>query len=354
LGDLIVFAGLGSLRALIGSDRATLERVLAVRDDRSVQDGVPSALLKQAGLVALERLPARQGCMWLVDWDGTLGVLRRLDPAPGWAADADLAADAGWVHGFLRRLAGNGFAAPRPLPVFGHRSWTVTGPGAWEVVSFVPGDVAGSAAGVAMEAVGALLARYHAAACQVRMASQRPIALPLARVPAVLASAGRHAAGQDEQMRLVRYLAGELAADLDRIRQAGIPHMVIHGDFTNHNVIAAGQPPRPYGVIDFALAHLEWPLADIGYGLWRSGRPHDQATRLDMPRAQRFVRGYTCVQPLSADDAAAIEVFIRGRGLQILAKRVLAGRPNLRPLKQVQWLSTHRQLIAAALAGAVS
>ncbi len=218
----------------------------------------------------------------------------------------------------------------------------MTGPEAWEVVSFVPGDVAGSAAGVAIEAVGALLARYHAAACQVLMTSQRPIALPLTHVPAMLAPAGRHAAGEDEQMRLVRDLSGELAADLDRIRQADMAHMVIHGDFTNHNVIAAGQPPRPYGVIDFALAHLEWPLADIGYGLWRSGRPHDQATRLDIPRARRFVHGYTCVQPLSADDAPAIEVFIRGRRLQILAKRVLAGHPNLHPLKQVQWLSTHR------------
>jgi Ser/Thr protein kinase RdoA (MazF antagonist) len=185
------------------------------------------------------------------------------------------------------------------------------------------------------------------------MASQRPVALPLAHVPAVLASAGPYAAGEDEQMRLIWHLAGELAADLDRIGQARAPQMVIHGDFTNHNVIAAGQPPRPCGVIDFALAHLEWPLADIGYGLWRSGRPHDQATRLDMPRVQRFVRGYASARPLSAEDAAAIEVFIRGRGVQILTKRVVAGRLDLRPLRQVRWLSTHRQLIADALADAV-
>jgi homoserine kinase type II len=318
-----------------------------------VQHGVPARLLEQAGLVALERLPARQAGMWLVDWHGTLGVLRRLDPPPGWAADADLAADAGWVHGFLYQLAGGDFAAPRPLPVFGQRSWTVTGRGVWEVVSFIAGEVVGSGSREPMDAVGALLARYHGAACRVRVASQRPVALPLAQVPAVLASAGPRTAGGSEQLHLVRSLAGELADDLDRFGRGRLPRLVIHGDFTNHNVIAAGQPPRPWGVIDFTLAHLESPLADIGYGLWRSGRPYDQATFLDMPRVQRFVRGYASVRPLSADDAAAIEMFMRGRGLQILAKRVLAGHPDLRPLRQVQWLSAHRQLIADALAGAL-
>jgi len=319
-----------------------------------VQRDLPPGLLEQAGLVAVERLPARETCMWLVDWDGTLGVLRRLDPPPGWAADADVAADTGWVHGFLSRLAGRGFRAPRPLPVFGQRSWTLAGTGVWEVVSFVPGDVVGWSSQVPMEAVGALLARYHAAACQVRVTSQRPIALPLAQVPAVLASGlpGQH--GREAgQVRLVRRLAGELAADLDRIGNGRLLRLVIHGDFTNHNVIAGGQPSRPCGVIDFALAHLESPLADIGYGLWRSGRPYQQATWLDMPRVQRFVRGYVSVRPLSGDDVAAIEVFVRGRGLQMLAKRTLAGCPDLGMLRQVHWLSTHRQLIADALAEAL-
>lgn len=321
-----------------------------------MQRDLPVGLLEQAGLVAVEQLPARETCMWLVDWDGTLGVLRRLDPAPGWAADADLAADAGWVHGFLSQLAGHGFPAPRPLPVFGQRSWTVTGAGVWEVVSFVPGDVVGWVSPVPMEAVGALLARYHAAACQVRVTSQRPIALPLAQVPAVLASAGPRTAGEAEQVRLVQRLAGELAADLGRIGHDRLPRLVIHGDFTNHNVIAAGsrQPSRPCGVIDFALAHLEAPLADIGYGLWRSGRPYQQATWLDIPRVQRFVRGYASVRPLSGDDAAGIEVFVRGRGLQMLAKRTLAGSPDLSALRQVHWLSTHQQLIADAVAEALT
>jgi len=291
-------------------------------------------------------------CGW---WTGTatLGVLRRLDPAPDWAAGADLAADTAWVHAFLARLDGQGFPAPRPLPAFGGRSWTVTRAGTWELISYLPGDAVGCAPQPPMEAIGALLARYHTAAFQVQPASQRPTALPLARVPAMLASAGIHAHGEDGQIRLIRHLAGELAADLERIGHPRPPQLVIHGDFTNHNVIAAGQPPRPCCVIDFALAHLESPLADIGYGLWRSGRPYDQATWLDLPRVQRFVRGYASVRPLSGDDAAAIPVFLRGRGHQLLAKRVQAGHPHLGRLTQVHWLSIHQQLVADALADAL-
>jgi hypothetical protein len=55
---------------------------------------------------------------------------------------------------------------------------------------------------------------------------------------------------------------------------------------------------------------------------------------------------------LSGDDAAATEVFLRGRGPQRLAKRVPAERPDPATLQQVQWLSAHRQLIADALASA--
>jgi len=218
----------------------------------------------------------------------------------------------------------------------------------------MPGRPVGWASQSAMEAIGALLARYHAAACQVQVASQRPVALPLRQVPAVLSTAGLPPIGEgDDQRRLVGRLAAELSADLDNLGHGRWPRLVIHGDFTSHNVIAGGQPSRPRGVIDFALAHLESPLADIGYGLWRSGRPYDRATWLDVSRVQRFVRGYASVRPLSGDDAAAVEVFLRGRGLQRLAKRVRTGRPDPGTLTQVQWLSAHKQLIAEGLAGAL-
>ena len=42
--------------------------------------------------------------------------------------------------------------------------------------------------------------------------------------------------------------------------------MIVYGDFTNDNVIASGTPPEATGVVDFAPAHVEHPLAEIGYG----------------------------------------------------------------------------------------
>jgi Ser/Thr protein kinase RdoA (MazF antagonist) len=316
-----------------------------------VRPDPPAGLLHDAGLVVLEPLPDRLAQMWLARWGGTLGVLHRVDPAPGWAAaGTSLAADIAWVHAFLGQLDGQDFGAPQPLPAFSGQSWTVTASGTWELVSYLPGEVIGSASQPPMEAIGALLARYHQAAFQAHPAGQRPIAFPLTQVPAVLASASTHAGAERGQIRMIRQLADELAADLGHIGHPQPPQAVIHGDFTNHNVIAAGQPPRPYGIIDFALAHLESPLADISYGLWRSGRPYDQATWLDLTRVQRFVRGYASVRPLSGDDSAAIELFLRGRGLQLIAKRIRAGHPHRSALKQVNWLSVHKQQVTDVLA----
>jgi Ser/Thr protein kinase RdoA (MazF antagonist) len=113
-------------------------------------------------------------------------------------------------------------------------------------------------------------------------------------------------------------------------------------------------PPRPAGVIDFALAHAETPLADIGYCLWRSGRPHEEADHLDLLRVRRFLRGYASAAPISADEARVIPVYLRGRGLQMIAKRVRAGRVDTRPLAEVRWLTAHSGAVKDALAAAVS
>jgi hypothetical protein len=45
-------------------------------------------------------------------------------------------------------------------------------------------------------------------------------------------------------------------------------------------------------------------------------------------------------------------VYLRGRGLQMIAKRVRAGRPETGMLAQVAWLSAHKAAVAEALAAA--
>jgi len=311
-------------------------------------DRPPDGFLRAADLVILAgEIRPREGRAWLVGWHGTRGVLRR-QPAPAVRA-ASLVEDVAWLHNFLARLAGLGFPSPRPLPCFAGQSWTMTDGVLWEVVSFLPGHAICWAAVPPMEEIGGLLARYHAAARQIRPTSQRRGALPLADVPGVLLSR-RLAVVPAEPQSIIRRLAAQLTRDLDNTAPLRSEQVVIHGDFTNDNVIADGTPPRATAVIDFANAHAETPLADIGYGLWRSGRPHEQSDHLDFSRARRFLRGYTSIVQLSPDQVAIIPIYLRGRGLQMIAKRVRAGQNDTGMLAQVQWLTAHADALAETLA----
>jgi Ser/Thr protein kinase RdoA (MazF antagonist) len=315
-------------------------------DDHSL-----GGLLRAGGLTLQPgRVQPREGRAWLVEWHGTLGVLRSLPArAEGMAVATD---DVEWLHGYLSRLATTDFPAPQPLPCFGGRSWTAEDNALWEIVSYLPGHPAGWDAAPSMEEVGAFLAEYHSAARQVGVISQRPTALPLAKVPGILLSQTLETVAPERAVA-IRQLASDLARDLDAAGEPGADRIVIHGDFTNDNVIAGGTPPAASGVIDFALAHVEAPLADVGYGLWRSGRPSEQADHLDLHRVRRFVHGYASAARISPDQAAVIPLYLRGRGLQMIAKRIRAGRNETGMLAQVQWLSANARAVSDAAAGAV-
>jgi Ser/Thr protein kinase RdoA (MazF antagonist) len=314
-------------------------------------DRALARILRNAGL---ELLPGdvrpREGRAWLVGWQGTPGVLRQL-PVPV-VSGMVLGQGAAWLHGFLAQLGGLGFGSPRPLPCLDGKSWTMADGWLWEVLSFLPGHTIGWSALPPLEEIGALLGRYHMNARQIGVTSQRPGALPLADVPAILLS-GALDIVPATQRAAIRDLAADLGGDLHAMGHLCRERVVIHGDFTSDNVIAGGTPPRATGVIDFAGAHAETPLADVGYALWRSGRPHERAVDLDFCRARRFLRGYSSIIPISADQASVIPVYLRGRGLQMIAKRVRAGRAETGMLAQVQWLSANTGAVADALAAAV-
>jgi Ser/Thr protein kinase RdoA (MazF antagonist) len=312
----------------------------------------PASLLAGSGLSVLAALPQpRDGRAWLVEWRQEQGLLRQAVLGDNGAERTT--ADITWLHGFLGMLASTGFPAPRPLPAFGGRSWTVRAGSLWQLVTFLPGNVVGWSSAPSMAEVGALLGRYHVAAAALKPTAQRPSAVPLADVPAILKSGEVEAAGiSRERAASIRSLAAELAADLTEAGSADPGPLVIHGDFTCHNVVATGAPPIAAGVIDFELAHVESPIADIGYGLWRSGRPHQEADYLDAARLEQFVRGYASVRSVTANQARLIAVYLRGRGLQMIAKRVRAGRPETGMLAQVAWLSAHKAAVAEALAAA--
>jgi len=314
---------------------------------------IPWRLLRDAGLTIVPGFIAvREERAWLADWRGTRGVLRGGHVPAGAVSRAGRLDDVAWLHAFLAELAGVGFPSPRPLPAFGGQSWTVAGGRLWELVSFIPGHEVGWAAEPSMEQIGALLARYHCAARRIGVTGERGDVIPLASVPAILRSGQLDAACPDpEQAAVIRRLAGRLAADLEDFAHSAAERLIIHGDFTNHNVIADGIPPTPVGVIDFQRAHVEVPLADIAYGLWRSGRPHQDAGCLDLTRLGGFVRGYASTIPFPASAARALPVFLYGRGLQMIARRIQAGQAGTDVLAQVQWTAANTTAIADAAAG---
>jgi Ser/Thr protein kinase RdoA (MazF antagonist) len=258
------------------------------------------------------------------------------------------------LHAFLARLAGQGFPAPRPLPAFSGESWTAARGHLWELVSFIPGREVGWDSEPPLDQIGALLGRYHATARRITMDGQRPGVIPLAEVPAMLLS-DKLAAGvpSPQQAAVIRRLAERLAADLKDIAGSSADPIVIHGDFTAHNVIARGIPPRLAGVIDFQRAHVEVPVADIAFGLWRSGRPRQNAASLDLARLARFIHGYAAAASLPPQAARALPVYLYGRGLQMIAKRVQAGLAETWPLAQVQWTAAHAAAIADTAAAAL-
>jgi Ser/Thr protein kinase RdoA (MazF antagonist) len=307
----------------------------------------PASLLGDAGLAVLATPPQpRDGRAWLVEWRQEPGLLRQTVLADSTAAERT-AGDIAWLHGFLGRLASTRFPAPRPLPAFGGRSWTTSAGSLWQLATFLPGDVVGWSPVPSMADIGALLGRYHVAVAALEPTCQRPSAVPLADVPAILLSGLLEAAGvSPERAASIRRLAAELAADLAEAGSSSPGPLVIHGDFTCHNVVATGAPPVAAGVIDFELAHVESPVADIGYGLWRSGRPHQEADYLEAARLEQFLRGYASVRAVTADQARLIPLYLRGRGLQMIAKRVRAGRPETGMLAQVAWLSAHKDAVA--------
>ena len=221
-----------------------------------------------------------------------------------------------WIHRVLDQLA---FDAPKPVPYFDGRSVSVIDGVAWSAVSFVPGEIVGWASKPSMFELGAHLARFHAAAARVVMPDQQSPAFPVATLPG---------------------LEGELRA----IGHDHRPQHVIHGDCTNHNVLAVDG--RPCGVIDFNNAYVDVPLADIGFALWRSGRPRQDVDHWDRDRIHAYLDGYSSVTPLGAGDRGAVLVYLRARGVQMLTKQAARGVRDDGPRRKLEWLDRHGESLA--------
>jgi Ser/Thr protein kinase RdoA (MazF antagonist) len=281
---------------------------------------LPSDVLAavKAPKATVHRLAGRSGA-WRIDEPHGSFVLRRYDPHAHPPTGATLAGDVGWVHQHLDRLAHTGFRASRPVDrLAGDRVGEFDG-AVWETLTYLPGRIAGWSKRPSMGVLGGFLASYHDATDGLPTGGQRVPAYPISSVLSDVDGIARRVPVPE---RVAFTDACEaLAAGLLAIDHKQAPRSVIHGDLTNHNVIVAGSPVGPVAAIDFANAYVEATLADVAFALWRSGRPFQAAETFDVHRIAAYVAGYHERRPLSEREAAAIVVYLRARGIQIIVKQ---------------------------------
>jgi Ser/Thr protein kinase RdoA (MazF antagonist) len=248
-----------------------------------------------------------------------------------------------WLHDYLCQLSDQ-FPAPRPLPGLRGSSVAVSDGALWELTTYLPGAIVAWSPVPTLDRLGAFLASYHAAAEPIRVAEQRPASTALRDLDRIV-TAFPDGEAKDRLTPLVQTLAAVLPT------QPAAP-LVIHGDATAHNILARGVPPRPSGLIDFNAAHIEDPLADLACALWRTGRPVQDATRLDTGRIDAFVRGYHRVRHLPADSPDNLVVYLWGRGVQMLVRAALRG-DRLGDSRRIDWIRAHQAELRDAVGQAL-
>jgi Ser/Thr protein kinase RdoA (MazF antagonist) len=275
---------------------------------------IPGEVLQNAGIdagqiqVLDDRIPN-----WRVTIADQPAVLKR-----DWHLDES---DIAWEHQFLTRLAATGFPAPRPIMAFAGRSWLAAGGGLWTLVSFQPGHTLGREDQPNLGEVGRFIARYHDAVAHREIEAPRIDELasiaPWDRLERTL-----H--GRDGVGRFRKHME-QTMNELAVTGHAVAARLFIHGDFTTDNILIDGEPPTIVGAIDFALTNREVALADVAFGLWRSGRPESQAMTLDPARVAALVAGYASRRKLPPATARALPAYLKTRGLQLIVRATRAG-----------------------------
>ena len=64
--------------------------------------------------------------------------------------------------------------------------------------------------------------------------------------------------------------------------------------------------------------------------------------------------GYHSVRPLSRREVALVPVCLRGRGLQMMVKRINLGVQDVGPLAELDWIDQHQGEILDAVAAGVT
>jgi Ser/Thr protein kinase RdoA (MazF antagonist) len=195
----------------------------------------------------------------------------------------------------------------------------------WTLVTFQPGHTLGWHPRPDPGQVGRFMARYHDAVEGIEMEAPRPLVPAIDELAAVAPRDRLDVTlrGSDGVRRFREYLE-QVAEELATTDHATAPRLLIH-DFTTDNLLVDGEPPTSVGAIDFALSNWEAPIADLAFGLWRSGRPEPQALTLDPARVAAVVAGSIGRRALPAGTVQALPTYLKARGLQLIVRATRAG-----------------------------
>lgn len=310
-------------------------------------DGGHTEVVLPSSLRAVARSATRlrgRNEVWRLDLDAGDAVVARHREVRSGIAAIDVATRLAWVHQFLRRVEPEGISVPTPVPLLAG-SAIVTDDGAvWETLTYLPGRVVGWRRRPTMYELGATLARFHDASAALALDGDGGGPTPVSALArgAAAPPADLDAAVSDVRIRAVE----ELRSGLERVDHRHAAKSIIHGDCTNHNVLTSGAPEHPSGLIDFSNTYCEATLADIGFALWRSGRPSQRAIEFSPARIAAYLSGYASRRPLASRDIDSVLVYLHARGLQILDKQARHASAVDPPLvARLAWLHDHhRQL----------
>lgn len=309
-------------------------------------DSPPPEVLAAAGLSdqALEAV-GNGARVWVATTPNGKVVLRRCSPG----------GHSSWLRDVLTVLNAR-LPVPKPMPLFDSRCSFEHPTGTWEALSFLAGREIGFNDQPSLQAVGAFLASFHQGSVETTGAvGPRPSGARLTDLGHVVDwDRAVTTMGSPDAVGRLRGLLDAFIADLAEVGYANLETCVVHGDPTTFNVLADGEPLHPSGLIDFELADVEAPVADVAFCLWRSGRPAQHVRELDYARVRALVTGYHSQWPLTDAELAAIPVCLRGRGLQMLAKRTGLGVADDSPLEELLWIDAHQDHLLEAVTGAVA
>jgi homoserine kinase type II len=227
---------------------------------------------------------------------------KRVDPA-----------DLPFFIALMRHLAGRGVACPTPVPSrTGNCLGTLAGRPA-AIITFLDGVWPRRPSVEHCAALGAGLARLHAAGVDFPM--QRPNALGQ---PAWAPLFDR---SRDRADEVCPGLAAEIDAALASLSADwpdALPRGVIHADLFPDNAFFLGT--RLSGIIDFYFACTDALAYDVAICL--NAWCFEQDRSFNVTKARALIAAYRSVRQLSADEAAAIPVLARGAALRFLLTRL--------------------------------